>query len=95
MARGQDCKVDHSFASLYHEPHGTDVVFGRRRRRTSHTQIVSQIRVTTFEFVKPVTNSGKKWRFFMKDLPKSLLRRPECGGAAIGSDLRPDCVTYP
>ncbi|GBP56740.1 hypothetical protein EVAR_36994_1 [Eumeta japonica] len=35
--------VGHSFVSLYHEPHSTDVVFGRRRRRTSLTQIISQI----------------------------------------------------
>ncbi|GBP65129.1 hypothetical protein EVAR_29793_1 [Eumeta japonica] len=37
----------------------TDVVFGRRRRRTFFTEIVSQIIATTFELVKLVTNSGK------------------------------------
>ncbi|GBP25806.1 hypothetical protein EVAR_94826_1 [Eumeta japonica] len=38
--------------SLYHGPRSTDVVFGRPRRRTSLTQIVSQISATTFELVK-------------------------------------------
>ncbi|GBP15735.1 hypothetical protein EVAR_93923_1 [Eumeta japonica] len=51
----------HSFVSLYDVPYSTNVVFGRRHRRTSLTQIVSQIRATTFEFVKPVINSDKGW----------------------------------
>ncbi|GBP58240.1 hypothetical protein EVAR_40745_1 [Eumeta japonica] len=41
-----------STASPYREPHRTDGVFGRRRRRMSVNQIVSQISVTTFELVK-------------------------------------------
>ncbi|GBP76786.1 hypothetical protein EVAR_36634_1 [Eumeta japonica] len=32
---------------LYHEPHSTDVVFGRRRRRMFLTQTVSQISATS------------------------------------------------
>ncbi|GBP14960.1 hypothetical protein EVAR_6612_1 [Eumeta japonica] len=55
-----------SFVSLYHEPHSTDV-FSRRRRRTTLTQIVSQISGTTFELVKPVINSGTRWSFIMEN----------------------------
>ncbi|GBP09360.1 hypothetical protein EVAR_5786_1 [Eumeta japonica] len=44
---------------VYHEQYSTDVVFGRRCRRMSLTQIVCQISVTRFELVKPVTNNGK------------------------------------
>ncbi|GBP63612.1 hypothetical protein EVAR_54441_1 [Eumeta japonica] len=33
--------VEQSFVSLDHESHSTDVVFGRRHRRTSLAQIVS------------------------------------------------------
>ncbi|GBP56513.1 hypothetical protein EVAR_42706_1 [Eumeta japonica] len=42
--------------NFYHEPHSIDVVFGRRRRRTSLTQIVRQISATTFKVsVLPAT----------------------------------------
>ncbi|GBP21929.1 hypothetical protein EVAR_7142_1 [Eumeta japonica] len=41
--------ASHSFVSLYHETHSTDVAFGRRCRRTFLTQIVSQISATMFE----------------------------------------------
>ncbi|GBP29411.1 hypothetical protein EVAR_22023_1 [Eumeta japonica] len=51
--------------SLYYE-----VVFGRRHKRTSLTQIVSQITANTFKLVKPVTNSGREWNFFVKGQPK-------------------------
>ncbi|GBP35275.1 Zinc finger BED domain-containing protein 5 [Eumeta japonica] len=47
------------YFGLGHEPHSTNLVFGRHRRRTPLTQIVSQISATTFELVKPVINSGK------------------------------------
>ncbi|GBP36724.1 hypothetical protein EVAR_24727_1 [Eumeta japonica] len=43
-------------SGLDHEP---DVVFGRRRRRTSFAHIVSQISATVFELVNPVINSSK------------------------------------
>ncbi|GBP20362.1 hypothetical protein EVAR_10627_1 [Eumeta japonica] len=55
--------------SLYHEPHGTDV-FGRGHRRTSLTQIVSQIRAIT---VKLVINSSKGWSIIMKGQLKSVI----------------------
>ncbi|GBP08810.1 hypothetical protein EVAR_78217_1 [Eumeta japonica] len=48
----------------------SDVVFGRRRRRTSLTQIVSRISATTLELVKPVINSGKRWTFIKKGQSK-------------------------
>ncbi|GBP30893.1 hypothetical protein EVAR_28531_1 [Eumeta japonica] len=53
--------------SLYHELHSTDVVFGRRRRRTSLAKTVGQISATTFELVKPVMNGDKGWSFIVKD----------------------------
>ncbi|GBP85546.1 hypothetical protein EVAR_58081_1 [Eumeta japonica] len=61
---------DHFFISLYCEPHSADIVFGRHQRTTFITQIVSQISVTTFEFVKPVTNRGKGWSSIIKGLAK-------------------------
>ncbi|GBP78773.1 Facilitated trehalose transporter Tret1 [Eumeta japonica] len=54
--------VSHS-VGLYHEPHSTDAVFDRYRRRTSLTQIVSHIIATMLELVKPVINSSKRWSF--------------------------------
>ncbi|GBP16974.1 hypothetical protein EVAR_101989_1 [Eumeta japonica] len=63
-----DLLVGHSFVSLYHEPLSTDVVFGRRRKRTSLSQIVSQISATTFELVNSVINSGKGWSFIQDQL---------------------------
>ncbi|GBP79322.1 hypothetical protein EVAR_99545_1 [Eumeta japonica] len=64
----QGGRVDsHYLVSLYHEPHRTEIVFDCRRRRTSLTQIVSQISATTFELFKPFTNSGKESSFIMKD----------------------------
>ncbi|GBP84628.1 hypothetical protein EVAR_65553_1 [Eumeta japonica] len=57
--------VGHSFVSLYRESHSTDVLFGRRRRKNSLTEIVSQISVITFELVKPVINSSNGWSFIM------------------------------
>ncbi|GBP09648.1 hypothetical protein EVAR_76623_1 [Eumeta japonica] len=42
--------------NLYHEPLIADVILDRRHRRTSLTQIVSQISATTFELLKPVVN---------------------------------------
>ncbi|GBP50508.1 hypothetical protein EVAR_25205_1 [Eumeta japonica] len=66
------------------EPHSTGVVVGRRRRRTSFTQTVSEISVTTFELVKPVIGSGQGWSFIMKGQPNSLKAseswRGICGG---------------
>ncbi|GBP52194.1 hypothetical protein EVAR_87579_1 [Eumeta japonica] len=56
-----------AFKPHYHESHSTDVVFGYRRRRTSLTQIVSQINLATFRLVKPVTNSSAGWTFNKKD----------------------------
>ncbi|GBP42018.1 hypothetical protein EVAR_95017_1 [Eumeta japonica] len=55
-----------AFDSPYHEPRSTDIVFGRPRRRTSFTQIVSQINVTTYELVKPITNSVLKMKCRLK-----------------------------
>ncbi|GBP19590.1 hypothetical protein EVAR_102138_1 [Eumeta japonica] len=52
--------------NLYYEPHSTDVAFGRRYIRTSFTQIVRQISVTTYELVKPAINIGKRWSVIMK-----------------------------
>ncbi|GBP33814.1 hypothetical protein EVAR_25415_1 [Eumeta japonica] len=54
--------------SLCQEPHSTDVLVGRRHRRTTLTQIVNvnYISATTFELVEPVMNSGKGWSFIMK-----------------------------
>ncbi|GBP46430.1 hypothetical protein EVAR_95130_1 [Eumeta japonica] len=55
-----DTSIDgHSFVSFYHEPHTIDVV-GHRHRRTSVTQIVSQISATSFKLIKPVIDSGIK-----------------------------------
>ncbi|GBP30078.1 hypothetical protein EVAR_14596_1 [Eumeta japonica] len=48
--------LSHCSRSLYHERHSTDVVFGRRRRRTT-TLIFSQISATTFGFVEQGINS--------------------------------------
>ncbi|GBP58518.1 hypothetical protein EVAR_33868_1 [Eumeta japonica] len=51
--------VGHSFVSLYHEPHGTDDVFGRRSRRTSRTQIVrNHVQVCTWFHVQTCTRRG-------------------------------------
>ncbi|GBP29381.1 hypothetical protein EVAR_22753_1 [Eumeta japonica] len=50
-----------------------DVDFGHHRRKTSLTQIVSQISATTVVVVKSVTNSGKRWRFIIKGQPKSII----------------------
>ncbi|GBP77830.1 hypothetical protein EVAR_34373_1 [Eumeta japonica] len=55
----------HSCVSRYHEPHTTDV--SCRRRRIFLTQIVSQISAATFELVKRLMYSGKRWSFIMKD----------------------------
>ncbi|GBP29686.1 hypothetical protein EVAR_13609_1 [Eumeta japonica] len=49
--------VGQYFVSAYHELHSTNFVSGRRRRRTSLVQIVSEISTTTFELVKPDINS--------------------------------------
>ncbi|GBP82239.1 hypothetical protein EVAR_54984_1 [Eumeta japonica] len=46
------CPPSHS-CQLYHEPHGTDAVFGRRRR-TSLAQVTSQVTATTLELVKSI-----------------------------------------
>ncbi|GBP34300.1 hypothetical protein EVAR_13439_1 [Eumeta japonica] len=54
-----ESREDDGPTSLCHEPHSTNVVFGRRRRRTSLTETVSKIGATTFELVKPVVNSDK------------------------------------
>ncbi|GBP69826.1 hypothetical protein EVAR_51991_1 [Eumeta japonica] len=51
------------------------------RRRTSLTQIVSQISATTFELVKPVINRDKGWSFIMKVHPSSACRPSQCTGA--------------
>ncbi|GBP29950.1 hypothetical protein EVAR_18430_1 [Eumeta japonica] len=50
----------------------TDEVFGRRRRRTSLMQIVSQINATTFELVEPVINSDKRWSFIVRGQPNAI-----------------------
>ncbi|GBP11550.1 hypothetical protein EVAR_77700_1 [Eumeta japonica] len=47
--------------SSHHGPQNADVVFGRCRRRTSFTEIVSLTSATMFELVEQVTNSGKRW----------------------------------
>ncbi|GBP51448.1 hypothetical protein EVAR_37284_1 [Eumeta japonica] len=39
---------------FYNAPHNTDVVFSRRRRRTSLIQIVNEISATTFNLVNPL-----------------------------------------
>ncbi|GBP22989.1 hypothetical protein EVAR_15663_1 [Eumeta japonica] len=57
----------HSFVSFYHDPHTTDVIFGRRRRMMSLAQTISQISATTFKLVESVVNSDKGWSFIMKD----------------------------
>ncbi|GBP75893.1 hypothetical protein EVAR_11005_1 [Eumeta japonica] len=63
--------VGHFLVSLYHGPYTVDVVFGRRRR-TSLTQIVSQICANMSELVKRVINSGS---FIMKDQPMVYQKR--------------------
>ncbi|GBP73381.1 hypothetical protein EVAR_60615_1 [Eumeta japonica] len=60
------CPRKKRITNLCHKPHNTDVAFGRRRRRTPLTQIVNQISAATFELVKPVINSGKRWSFIIK-----------------------------
>ncbi|GBP94575.1 hypothetical protein EVAR_65772_1 [Eumeta japonica] len=59
-----------TLVSVYHEPHGTDAVFGRRRR-TSLAQVASQVTATALEVVKPAINSGRGRSVIIKGKPKS------------------------
>ncbi|GBP09868.1 hypothetical protein EVAR_92422_1 [Eumeta japonica] len=74
MQYGPALSKDEQYAtSLYYEPHSTEVVFGRRRRRTFFTQIIGQISGITFELVKSIVSSVKGWTFIMKGQSNSFL----------------------
>ncbi|GBP57393.1 hypothetical protein EVAR_51240_1 [Eumeta japonica] len=87
--------IGHSFVSIYHEPHITDVVFGRCCRRKSLTQIISQISATTYEFI----NSGKGWSFIIKGQPKAravdLVHFPGISRAGCGFNLEEPSPVIP
>ncbi|GBP58031.1 hypothetical protein EVAR_39747_1 [Eumeta japonica] len=60
--------VGNYFVSLYREPHSIDVAFSRRRRRTSLTQIVSQINEIS------VMKSSSKESVTNKNIGESVLK---------------------
>ncbi|GBP80522.1 hypothetical protein EVAR_63272_1 [Eumeta japonica] len=62
------CSVSssYSFVGLYHEPHSADVVFGRRRKRTSLTQ--SELRVSRGLFSGHITQPHVRGRQTRREL---------------------------
>ncbi|GBP45104.1 hypothetical protein EVAR_33209_1 [Eumeta japonica] len=73
LVRAKESRLTKQIYRSTSEPHSTDIVFGRRRTRTSLAQIVSQISAITFEIVKSVINSAKRWSFIIKGQPKSVI----------------------
>ncbi|GBP31391.1 hypothetical protein EVAR_17879_1 [Eumeta japonica] len=84
--QGRGCTAGHSFVSLYHEPHSTDV-FSRRRRRTTLTQIVTEA-----TFVK--TRNGRPalcvegYKFYVRGFQKMRRRDYE------SKRMRWRCVSF-
>ncbi|GBP83868.1 Solute carrier family 22 member 3 [Eumeta japonica] len=83
--------VYHSFVNFHHEPHGPDV-FGRRRRRTSLTQFISQISSTTCR-IPECESSGNATKWLQFALPEVKGSHSRCTRHPVIAN-RTDCAAH-